>query len=123
MLVNNADCYIIENISWEQENNSWKCYIEGNPRRELFTINNDSHVSNYRGNRLVSSQNSIYDPLSERYCEIFKNKTNGHTIYKYVGADYNDVPIVTNLLVNPSDYPSTNGWVSEDLLIKLYLQS
>lgn len=121
LMVNNADCY--EAIGeWVEENN---IYIFKQGANKIFEMpSSDAISSQYRGRRLVNSQVSVYDTLTNRYCNVYDGKVGteyeGHVIYEYVGTDYSDVTTITNLLTNGTNFSNVNGWTGQDLLWKLY---
>lgn len=66
-------------------------------------------VSNYRGRRLVKQQKSKYNPVLERYVNVYDGgSVEGYTKTKFLTPDF-----VQNLIVNPKDFTSTSGWYAD----------
>ena len=72
----------------------------------------------YRGEKLVSSQKQVFDSVLDRYVSVYNY--NGKEVYGYQTTEYIDPTLVNNLLVNSKDFTSTNGWLGQDLIFKLY---
>ena len=109
MLVTNGDCYGITATCTRNGNN---IQVTRNSLL-LFTINLSGGVSTrYRAKRLVRSQRSEYDPLLDRYVLLCKNSA-GKEIYEIATTEYSNPLAVTNLLANPTEFTSTEGWIGK----------
>lgn len=114
MLVVNATCCATQSaISWTKTNT--QIVFD-----EKLTINYLLGVSdNYRANRLVESQKTILDPLTDKYVKVYIATASdpdgafnaGDTIYGYQSTEYKDPTFVNNLLVNSSNFSGLSGWV------------
>lgn len=121
-LVINADCYRVSNCDWAYNSSS-----------EIVTLQKDSKVfaeinckggvsDDYRASRLVRSQLSVFDPLTERYCKVFTATASssdhtidsGDVIYSYNSTEYKTPDYVGNLVANSKDFINTNGWSSTE---------
>ena len=109
MLVVNGDCYGI----------TATCTRNGNSLRItrnsvlLFTIDLAVGVSTqYRGERLVKSQKTEYDPVLDRYVLLCKNSA-GKEIYEVATTKYSNPVAVTNYLTNPTEFTTTEGWIGK----------
>ena len=124
LLVNNADCYKVEEVTYVSGS-------EGNAPYYQFKIDNSSIFKvyyrdisqDYRGNRLVQGIQTVYDQLTEKYCDICEGR-NGEVIYRFQATDYEEPVIVTNLLTNTKDFSNLDGWIDTrtepSLIFQLY---
>ena len=145
-LITNADCYSVDQTWWAKTTvNSEVTSINfhvgqttGNMSRpiDMFTFDPRSDLSEYRANRLIRSIRVIFDPLTDKYCEIYtatsslgpnvdaQNRENlideGDVIYKYTEVQYRDPTTVNNLVVNNKNFTSVAGWSGENLTFQLY---
>ena len=131
-LVINGDCCSIASAKWEKVNLEYggqaiKISI-GNTG--VFYVYYQAGVSsNYRANRLVRAIQSVLDPLTEKYVNIYKATETvegvcdtDDIIYGYRDTYFSDPTAVSNLVVNGSDFKMTEGWVSDtdNLYLTLY---
>lgn len=98
----------------------------------IFTINTDNGISNeYRGDRLVRSQISIYNDALKRYVSVYKAKValpeygiaKDETLHGYTTVDIQSPTLVNNLVVNNENFDNSTGWIApdgSDLLFQLY---
>ena len=106
-LVINGDCYqIIGNCVRNGE------YLQVSRNSILlFSINLVGGVSeNYRAKRLVRSQKSEYDALLDRYV-LLCTDNNGNEVYEIATTEYTNPLAVTNLIANPTEFTSVQGWI------------
>ena len=116
MLVINGDCYNLIINNWNINNNKATAIINGN---EAFTIDFEVGLSDeYRAERYVDSQQTVYSDLVGRYVNIY-NKTDSDpdtgedivtNIYGYPVTEYNDALAVVNLVTNASNFTNISGW-------------
>ena len=117
MLVTNGDCYIGD--FQVRKVGSYVEFYQSSSRR--FRINTDDGVSlNYRAERLVKSQVSVYDELLERFVNIYYDTEQSKEVYGYSTVVYTDPLAVVNLVVNPCDFKNIDGWVGDELVFSLY---
>ena len=116
MLVNNGFCLSVDGAVWTQDDNYIYCSLEG--VTILKFLANKIVSSRYRAKRLVRSQKIVYDPLVDKYVQVYNLLKNGktHTVYGYTETVYNQPTLVNNLLVNANNFYSTAGWSGGDLL-------
>ena len=112
-LVNNADCYKYENVNYTKiiPENSAPYYQFKKGVIDRFKVYYRDVSQNYRGNRLVQGIQTVYDPLTEKYCDICEGENEGDIIYRFQATDYEEPVIVTNLLTNTKDFSSLDGWI------------
>lgn len=111
------------------------CMIKSGPTDKdgymgIFTINLEDGVSTqYRGKRLVRTQKTVWDPLVEKWVSVYTAKKSwdkemdgewinlfnkGDTIHGYIETETAGSELVTNLIVNGSDFTGDNtGWLYE----------
>ena len=125
-LVINGTHYIKKNLTYEVDATaSDPIIVIKNGNTILLTIYYLSGVSGtYRAERLINKVRTIYDPIVERYVEVYsakKKPTSGvfkdafykdDTIYHYTTTEFENPAIVNNLMVNSSGFLNANGWVS-----------
>ena len=123
MLVVNAHCCKSpSSVYWEiQDPYHPNIIVFGNGKAKLTY---SAGVSDrYRANRLVESQQTILDPLTDKYVKIYQANANGQNEYKnmystndiiygYQETEYKDPTYVNNLLVNSSNFAGMEGWVN-----------
>lgn len=113
MLVINGDCYNITVEKWVFGNNTATAQLNG---QDLFTINFLIGLSTeYRAERYVQSQKTIYNNIVDRYVNVY----NDGALLGYQTTDYNDALAVVNLFTNPSNFSNTSGWIGNELYFKL----
>jgi len=123
MLVINGTCYNIT-VEWVVSGNQATAMAAD---VELFTIAFDNGLStNYRAERYVQSQKTVYNDILERYVSVFQSKTevddegNPKIIYGYESTEYNDALAVVNLVTNSSNFKDVSGWTGDELYFKIY---
>lgn len=62
----------------------------------------------YRGERLVRSQLATFDPVTQRYVNIYEK--DGRRLYGYSSMESVTPETVPNLIANAKDYIDTSGW-------------
>lgn len=97
--------------------------------QRVFLIEYNNGVSNeYRAKRLVQSQKSAYDPILERYCNVYRAYANdpsgdystGDEIYGFKSTEFKDPTVVNNIIVNSKNFKDLSGWGGSDLFFTLY---
>lgn len=114
MLIINGDSYTI-NVTWEKDtiDNRATAKLNG---LEIFTINFNNGLSKqYRAERYVQSQKTIYSDIVGRYVNVYNN----NTLYGYTETEYNDALAVVNLITNSSNFSNVSGWVGKDLQFRI----
>lgn len=118
LVINNLDC-------WKTiDDRNFKYYY----KNRVLTIGSSIYVridsvSNYRGNRLVETSKVNYDPLTNKYCDVFIADAEadgvdiGDTIYKYTETKWQTPSTVNNLFINGTDFVNTEGWAFPNLAI------
>ena len=97
MLVTSGDCY-----TFTDDSNYGN--INFNVEKE-----EDKRIStNYRAERLVQSQITIFDELFNRYISVYTDGTNEY--YGFTGTETDKPIIVPNLFVNGKDFVNLDGW-------------
>ena len=112
-LVINGDCYYI--IANCQRNGSNLDIVTTDANHsKRFSVNLDAGVSEkYRAARLVRSQKTEYDPLLDRYVLLCKESTTGKEVYEIATTEYTNPLAVVNLIANPTEFTSTQGWIGK----------
>lgn len=137
-LVTNAHCYG-DSIIWIKTQYQGVDCLEVAPRNDqsnpyLRIFYEDTVSSNYRAARLVRQQVCKLDTLTDKYCYVWDVKDGveipdpwsglisaGDEIYEYRATEWNDALIVNNLVVNPKDFISNEGWLGDNnLTFQLY---
>ena len=114
MLVINGDSYTIS-VTWEKDTIDNRATAKLNDL-EIFTINFNNGLSKqYRAERYVQSQKTIYSDIVGRYVNVYNN----NTLYGYTETEYNDALAVVNLITNPSNFSNVSGWVGKDLQFRI----
>lgn len=112
MLVINGHCYSA-GVTWNVDDNRATAIINGT---EVFTLNFSSGLSiNYRAERYVQSQKTVYNHIVDRYVNVYNNGE----VLGYQTTEFNDALAVVNLVTNPSNFSNTSGWIGESLQFKL----
>jgi hypothetical protein len=100
--ITNSPNYYIENTEYAEN---------GYPN---FTVNQEdsflSVTTTYRGKRVVRQSMTQFDPVMERYVNLYKDSKTGDPIYGYIDEQYLSPIAVRNFVVNATDYDSTSGW-------------
>lgn len=135
-LVTNAHCYT-DTIWWIKEQyqgvNCLTISSTNSSTDPYLRIFYEQTVSaNYRAERLVSQQVCKLDPLTGKYCYVWTATADGSgqwadsfeegdEIYEYRTTEWNDALVVNNLIVNPKDFISNEGWLGDsNLTFQLY---
>lgn len=107
MLVINGDCYNI-NLNWTK---TGQILYGKSGNTAIFNIDMSLGVSTqYRAERLIKAIKTEYDPLLDRYVELYKTST-GQEVYKIETTEYTDPLAVVNLVVNPKEFSNVSGWI------------
>lgn len=113
MLVTNAVCFSIFadcTRFTSDENNTDLVQVRKNGEL-LFTINLNTDLSQrYRGERLVRSQVTEFDPLLNRYVLLCKDEEENE-VYEVATTKYTNPLTIVNLVANPTEFTSTIGWM------------
>ena len=104
MLVINGQEYKFTGNVTRNSNNTFTI-VAGNSR-----INSLQLSTRYRAKGLVQSQKTVYDPLFERYVNVYSDNQ-GNKIYGFQTTEFSDPIAVVNLIVNPSNFKNTH-WFS-----------
>lgn len=141
-VVTNAPCCSVDNTIWTKECSTipsddapdytihfWDFWNWPSDDKLFDVTPSDSLSTQYRANRLIRSQRTAYDPLTNKYCKVFEATASnsafdglvdiGDTIYKYEEIQYRDPTTVNNLVVNNKDFISVEGWLGKDLTFQL----
>lgn len=117
-LIIDVPCYSLET--------DWSSDTPAVPTTIVSAMGNQ--VSNeFRGSRLVNSQRSVLDPLTDKYVKVYRANQDGEgysgpnhstepdgqgdVIYAYESTEYKDATFVNNLIVNSKDFSKTEGWI------------
>ena len=75
-------------------------------------IGNSVISNDYRGRRLVRSQKTTFDPLTDKYVSLYKGPgdKDKNTYYCYSDTKYITSNTVKNYIVNPTAFTDTSGW-------------
>ena len=132
-LVTNAHCYTASVLWTKGQEQGVDCLTIGPTTTPYLRIFYEQTVSsNYRAERLVSQQVCKLDPLTGKYCYVWTATANGtgkwagafstgDEIYEYRATEWNDALIVNNLVVNPKDFTTNEGWLGDsNLSFQLY---
>ena len=74
----------------------------------LFTIGDVSE--DYRGIRYVISKKTKYDPLTDKYVDIYKDSTDNKEVYVYTELATDARENILNCIGNYKDFKSESGW-------------
>ena len=118
MLVLNGDCYTVKLTAYKSGNN---VYLK-NGNTTVATINTINGVSTqFRAERLVKTQITKYDNLFDRYVNVYKDASNNNKeVWGYSKTEFSDPLAVVNLVANPSDFKSTDGWKGTNITWGIY---
>lgn len=112
MLVINGHCYSV-GVTWNVNEDKATAVVNG---VSIFTLNLASGLSiNYRAERYVQSQKTVYNHIVDRYVNVYNNGD----LLGYSSTEFNDALAVVNLVTNPSNFSNTSGWIGESLQFKL----
>ena len=82
----------------------------------LFTIGNVSE--DYRGIRYVISKKTKYDPLTDKYVDIYKDSSDSNKdVYVYTELEYDARENILNCVSNYKDFKSESGWKGGTLAV------
>lgn len=77
------------------------------------------YINEYRGERLVRSQLTAYDPVLDKYVKIYTDNMDKE-VYGYSEVEYITENIIQSYITNGTKYVSTSGWdQNENQLLKL----
>ena len=108
MLVTNGNCYVAEfNV---YKNNSTGVFEFQQNSNTIFYLNPKDVSSEYRAERWVDSQKTVYDKLLDRYVNVYTDSSNGDEVYGYETTEFTDPLAVVNLIANPTNFTNTEGW-------------
>ena len=97
------DNYVINNSSvWYYEGAKYS--KDGAP---TFAANM-SFAEEYRGERFVRQVKTKYDPILDRYVQVYENS--GTTYYGYTESEYVSPTTVQNFITQPNGFTSYSGW-------------
>jgi hypothetical protein len=107
--------YYLENVTWVKPS-SWE---EGDIKKLKIIVgsgeNSTTHFLEYeplefvptkRGNRLIRSQKTYFDPKLKRTVNVY----NEGNVYGYKTTDYISPITVQSYVTNPNDFTNTVGW-------------
>lgn len=123
MLVINGNCYTVNDITWDvNDNKIATAKLNDTP---IFKINfNEGLSKRFRAKRFVQSQKTIFDPILNRYVNVYtkisgEGSQDNSEVYGYQTTEYNDALAVVNLISNSSNFSNTSGWIGKNLVFKL----
>lgn len=102
-IINSPNYYIDET---EYTDNGFPSFTvsEINGEAALLTI-----TTQYRGKRVVRQAKIVYDPIADRYVNVYKDEDDNE-IYGYVDDEIISPSYVRNFVINSTDYDSLTGW-------------
>lgn len=129
-LVVNADSYTVT-LYWTRPSEGLTPTINfflSQDGQKVFSIAYEAGISNdYRATRLVQSQKSIYDPITEKYCYVYKaratqpgNYSINDEIYGFQSTEFKDPTTINNIVVNSKDFVDLSGWSGDGLALTLF---
>lgn len=104
LLVTNAKSCTIENVTCARNNMTITFTSLNGEQVNLADVS-----SQYRATRIHNGKACIFDPITEKYCYIYKQGNTKYYYYRDVAPS--DATAVANLLTNPSDFVDSSGWV------------
>ena len=90
------------NVSWDEDN----CKVE---EVTLFEKEDCEFISTLRGQRLVKSQKTKFDPKLNQTVKVYTN-ADGKEVWGFTETEYISPMVVQSYITNPSDFTSTTGW-------------
>lgn len=99
-----TDDLVDDNLLVVDDNFDFNCKIKSENIADNLALN----LSNYRGQRIQNKARTEYEPVLNRYVEIYQN--GGQECYSYTETEYHISPIVQNYLTNSSNFTSDTGW-------------
>ena len=108
-LVIDVDCYSFASPNWNSNTPSAPA--------DLVSTMGTAVSDDYRGSRLVNSQKTVLDPLTDKYVKVYKATSSGtgystnDVIYGYESTEYKDPTFVNSLVVNSKNFSNTEGWI------------
>ena len=116
MFVTNGDCYVISATA--QRSNGYVNVKVGNTT--VMSIGSDVSTK-YRAERLVKSQITKYDELFDRYVNVYRDSSNSNKeVWGYSRTEFSDPTMVLNLVANPNEFTSLDGWIGDNLTYGVY---
>ena len=117
MLVINGDCYI---ANFDVEVSGTVIIIRQNGNYIVNFTSNTDISTRYRAERLVKKQLSEYDKLFDRYVNVYTDSQTSKKVYGYTKTEFSDPLAIINLIVNPNQFTSLDGWFGNELLWQVY---
>lgn len=108
-LVIDVDCYSFASPNWNSNTPSAPA--------DLVSTMGTAVSNDYRGSRLVNSQKTVLDPVTDKYVKVYKATSSGtgystnDVIYGYESTEYKDPTFVNSLVVNSKNFANTEGWI------------
>ena len=100
-VITNCSNYYLTNVTYDSNGYpDFVKYINGTP---AVTISSD-----YRGERIVRNALTKYEPLLDRYVNVYKE--GNREVYGYVDYSYISPITVTSYVTNGKDFDSFTGW-------------
>ena len=104
LLITNAKSCTIENVTCARNNMTITFTSLNGEQVNLADVS-----SQYRATRIHNGKACIFDPITEKYCYVYKQGNAKYYYYRDVAPS--DATAVANLLTNPSDFVDSSGWV------------
>lgn len=119
-LVTNAQNYLAT-FTWGKtlNENDEECLVGKINDTSIVTINLTNGVSSqYRAERLVNSQKTEFDPLLDRYVNVYnyvdtENDNENVTVYGVERTEYDDPLMCVDVITNGSKFTSVSGWTTD----------
>lgn len=120
MVVTNGDCYHVEGVTWT-------ITTSGTTKTATATKNGAAFVrvvltnglsQNYIAEHYINSIKAIYSKTLERYVYVYTR--NNTQMLGYQTTVFDSPLAVVNVVTNPNNYSSTEGWLGTDLGFELY---
>ena len=75
-----------------------------------------SFSDQYRGERLVRKEKTIFDAKTNKYVSVYKDAQN-QDVYGFTETEYIAPTILKNYITNSENYPNTQGWLAPESCI------
>ena len=72
-----------------------------------------SFSDQYRGERLVRKEKTIFDAKTNKYVSVYKD-AQGQDVYGFTETEYIAPTILKNYITNSENYPNTQGWLAPE---------
>lgn len=99
-LTNDKNVFV--DYSKSTPNGLYNCYTDSNK----FNLSNAKFFSSYKGNKIVKSQKTWFDPKLNRTVKLY----NDGNICGFQDTEYISASTVHSYVTNPSNFTSTSGW-------------